>query len=111
MMLGEQMNKREKLLSVMEDAFMHAMCKGGVELTVYYNKETGESRISQCYNYYQGEIDVVTYAPDSRFPYTKEELEEFEGTEEEVLHDDWYNEFLEEAENILDILHITANAE
>lgn len=101
------MSKRKELLDTMQDAFMHAMCEGGTELTVYYNKKTGKSRVARDRNlFYPGEIDVVTYAPDSRFPYTTEEIDEFGGTEEEVLQDDWDNEFLEEAENILNILQI-----
>jgi len=104
---GIIMNKREELLTTMQDAFMHAMCEGGTELTVYYDKNTGRSRVSRDRNLFcPGEVDVVTYAPDSSFPYTAEEIEEFGGTEEEVLQDDWYNEFLEEAENILNILQI-----
>lgn len=101
------MNKRKELLDTMQDAFMHAMCEGGTELTVYYNKKTGKSRVARDRNlFYPGEIDVVTYSPDSRFPYTAEEIEEFGGTEEEVLQDDWDNEFLEEAWNILNMLQI-----
>lgn len=101
------MNKKKELLDTMQDAFMHAMREGGTELTVYYNTKTGKCRMDQNDNHFYGnEIDVVTYAPDSRFPYTAEEIDEFGGTEEEVLQNDWYNEFLEEAENILDRLQL-----
>lgn len=69
------MSKRKELLDTMQDAFMHAMCESGTELTVYYDKETGKSRVSRDRNLlYPGEIDVVTYTPDSRFPYTSEEM-------------------------------------
>ena len=44
------MNKREELLTTMQDAFMHAMCEGGTELTVYYDKNTGKSRVARDRN-------------------------------------------------------------